>query len=535
MSGWTVPGYAEVRELGEGSGGRVVLAVHEVTGTPVAVKYLGEELRTDSGFVLEFRGEAQLLGDLRSPYVTGLYEYVESPDGAAIVMELVDGIALRALLRQEGATGPEAALAVLKGSLLGLAAAHRAGVVHRDYKPENVLVAADGASKLVDFGIAVRSGATSSGIAGTPPYMAPEQWNGGAASPATDVYAATATFFECLTGEKPYTGDNFAELALRHVTAPIPAERAPQEVRPLILRGLAKDPADRPADAAAFVAELEEIAGAAYGEDWEERGQRKLAALAALLPLLFPSAGGGTGAGNTALATTVLGGRAGWGRWSRRRGLLVGAGVLVLAGALTFTAVATGGGSGHTTTETVAMTTISPTASPSASATDSGSPSASPSVSASATDSATPTPTAAETSAAPPSTSGPPSATPSVSASASSSTAPAVKVTSLALTGLRQTGVATASASVTVGTDGAGPVTLTVTWYVSDTKGTLGTQDGSPQTYALSGSTQYTVSPAPTHTYTGAGCYWGALATTSPAAAGGGSSQQIVTRQCGIR
>jgi serine/threonine-protein kinase len=535
MSDWTVPGYAEVRELGEGSGGRVVLAVHEVTGTPVAVKYLGEELRTDSDFVLEFRGEAQLLGDLRSPYVTGLYEYVESPDGAAIVMELVDGIALRALLRQEGATGPEAALAVLKGSLLGLAAAHRAGVVHRDYKPENVLVAADGASKLVDFGIAVRSGATSSGITGTPPYMAPEQWNGGAASPATDVYAATATFFECLTGEKPYTGDNFAELALRHVTAPIPAERAPEEVRPLILRGLAKDPADRPADAAAFVAELEEIAGAAYGEDWEERGQRKLAALAALLPLLFPSAGGGPGAGNTALATTVLGGGAGFGRLAGRRGLLIGAGVLVLAGALTFTAVATGGGSGHTTTETVAMTTLSPTASPSASTTDSGS--SSPTASAAVTDSATPTPTAAETSAAPPSASGPPSATPSTSASASASTstAPAVKVTSLSMTALQQTGTASASASVTVGTDGTGPVTLTVTWYVSDTKGTLGTQDGSPQTYTLSGSTQYTVSPAPTHTYTGAGCYWGAMATTSPAAAGGGSSQQIVTRQCGIR
>jgi serine/threonine-protein kinase len=110
-----------------------------------------------------------------------------------------------------------------------------------------------------------------------------------------------------------------------------------------------------------------------------------------------------------------------------------------------------------------------------------------------------------------------------------------VKVTSLSLTALQQTGTASASASVTVGTDGAGPVTLTVTWYVSDTKGTLGTQDGSPQTYTLSGSTQYTVSPAPTHTYTGAGCYWGAMATTSPAAAGGGSSQQIVTRQCGIR
>lgn len=177
MNAWSVPGYTETRELGSGGSGRVVLAVHDATGVPVAVKYLSERLRTDSAFVRDFRAEARLLGDLDSPYVVGLYEYVEAPQGAAIVMELVDGIALRALLLREGATGPEAALVVLKGSLLGLAAAHRAGVVHRDYKPENVLVAADGSSKLVDFGIAAGRGSTP-GIAGTPAYMAPEQWNG---------------------------------------------------------------------------------------------------------------------------------------------------------------------------------------------------------------------------------------------------------------------------------------------------------------------------------------------------------------------
>lgn len=177
MNAWSVPGYTESRELGSGGSGRVVLAVHDATGVPVAVKYLSRRLRTDSGFIQEFRAEARLLGGLDSPYVVGLYEYVEAPHGAAIVMELVDGIALRALLQREGATGPEAALVVLKGSLLGLAAAHRAGVVHRDYKPENVLVAADGSSKLVDFGIAAGRG-TTPGVAGTPAYMAPEQWHG---------------------------------------------------------------------------------------------------------------------------------------------------------------------------------------------------------------------------------------------------------------------------------------------------------------------------------------------------------------------
>ncbi|WP_338897059.1 protein kinase [Streptomyces sp. TG1A-60] len=330
-----MPGYTESLELGSGASGRVVLAVHQETGVPVAMKYLSESLRTRPGFVRDFRAEARLLGGLESPYVAGLYEYVESPDGAAIVMELVDGVSLRALLTSQGPLVPEAALVVLKGSLLGLADAHRVGVVHRDYKPENVLVAPDGASKLVDFGIAADVG-TSAGAAGTPSYMAPEQWTGAPASPAADVYAATATFFECLTGHKPYAGDNLAELALRHLDAPVPAEQAPEAVRELVRRGLAKDPRERPAHAEAFVTELETAAGAAYGPDWEERGRGRLAALVALLPLLLPSARSAPHT-TTDTARTVLSREPGHG-WARswrpgRPGMLV-SGAAVLLGVL---------------------------------------------------------------------------------------------------------------------------------------------------------------------------------------------------------
>src|SRR6185312_13562762 len=144
--GWTLPGYEHVQRLGAGAGGQVWLARHLATGTLVAVKYLVPGLHEAADFREAYRSEAQLLGGLDSPHVSQLYEYVEGPPGAAIVMEAVEGSSLRALMQQEGATTPEAALCVLKGSLLGLAAAHAVGVVHRDYKPANVLVTPDGLS-----------------------------------------------------------------------------------------------------------------------------------------------------------------------------------------------------------------------------------------------------------------------------------------------------------------------------------------------------------------------------------------------------
>ncbi|MEU4829555.1 serine/threonine-protein kinase [Streptosporangium sp. NPDC023615] len=304
-SAWRVPGYTEIRELGAGAAGRVVMARHDADGVMVAIKYLSDELRNDVGFVARFRHEARVLNTLSSPHSVLLYDYVETGDGAAIVMELVNGVALRALLRSEGPTGPEAALVVLKGSLLGLAAAHSARVVHRDFKPENVMVEADGTSKLVDFGIAVRSG-DGDLPAGTPPYMAPEQWMGGPAGPATDVYAATVVFFECLTGTRPFRATNIAALARQHQASPPPVEEVPAALRGLVERGLAKHPADRPPTAAAFLTELEAVAAESYGPDWEERGLRRLAAIAGLLAALFPAEAPPPPGVDTSLAMTEL-------------------------------------------------------------------------------------------------------------------------------------------------------------------------------------------------------------------------------------
>ncbi|WP_205304319.1 serine/threonine-protein kinase [Nonomuraea montanisoli] len=310
---WSAPGYTQVKQLGSGGSGRVVLAVHDETGVKVAIKYLSEELRRDPESLARFQSEARLLVTLRDPHIATMWEYVQDHDGAAIVMELVNGVSLRALLRENGTTGPEAALTVLKGSLLGLARAHRLRLVHKDYKPENVIVRDDGVSKLVDFGIAVREGSLSR-PEGTPPYMAPELWAGAPASPATDVYAATAVFFECLTGHRPYRSTEPSVLGYQHVYAPIPVQDAPEPVRELIMRGLAKDPADRPRSAEAFVAELEETARAAYGEEWEERGRRRLAGLVALLALLLPVPETPPAQAGTSLARTVFRGGHGLGR-----------------------------------------------------------------------------------------------------------------------------------------------------------------------------------------------------------------------------
>jgi len=305
MSAWVVPGYTEEKQLGRGASGRVVAAIHQASGQRVAIKYLAPRLFRDPDFLTGFRAEADLLRSLDVPYVVRLFDYIEAPgQGAAIVMELVDGVSLHEMISRRGATTPESALVVLKGSLLGLAAAHALGIVHRDYKPENVLVDREGLSKLSDFGVAVKEGRQVPS-AGTPLYMAPEQWDGMPSSPATDIYAASAVFFECLTGKTPFSG-RLGQLHAQHAAAAVPVELVDEPLRGLITRGMAKNPAGRPANAMDFVTELESTAVAAYGADWEARGRRHLAERAAALLLLLLGTGAVAGGVGAAAASSWL-------------------------------------------------------------------------------------------------------------------------------------------------------------------------------------------------------------------------------------
>jgi len=298
MLEWKVPGYTELKALGSGGFGDVVLARHDASGNLVAIKYLRRDLLADPEFTEMFRTEATVLASLDDPNIVRLYEYIESPAGAAIVMEVIAGVSLREILRFQGKTSAEAALVVLDGSLRGLSAAHRRGVVHRDYKPDNVLVNGDGISKLTDFGIAARTGDRPV-PAGTLAYAAPEQMSGAPASPATDIYAATATFYECLTGRPPFIGDA-PELLRLHRSAPVPLDPVPEPLRPLVAAGMAKEPLRRPTDATSFITELNIAASDGYGRRWNDHGRSHLGEAALLLAALWP-----TGAPPTVQGTAV--------------------------------------------------------------------------------------------------------------------------------------------------------------------------------------------------------------------------------------
>jgi hypothetical protein len=244
------------------------LALHR----SVAVKVLRSEYTGDPTFLARFRAEAQNAASLSHPNIAAVFDYgeVTAQDGtgetlAYLVMELVGGEPLSALLAREGALDTATTLSILRQTAFALGEAHRAGMVHRDVKPGNILVCPDGHVKITDFGIAwsARSVAlTRTGqVIGTPQYLSPEQAEGRLATPASDVYGLGLIGYECLTGAPAFDGDNPVTIALKQVRQtpePLPAA-LPANARALIDRALAKDPAARFPDGAAFVAAIQDV------------------------------------------------------------------------------------------------------------------------------------------------------------------------------------------------------------------------------------------------------------------------------------
>jgi serine/threonine-protein kinase len=244
--------------------GEVWLAHDEVLHRDVAVKYLKREYADDPGFHARFLQEARSAASLHHPGIATVFDFGESrtEDGLPfLVMEYVDGRPLSELLA-DGPMDPERARDLVLQAATALAEAHSRDLVHRDVKPGNLMVTADGVVKITDFGIA-RAGdgvaLTETGqLLGTPSYLSPEQAEGRSATPASDVYSLAVVLFECLTGRRPYVADTPVAIALAHVRDPVPElpEDVPLGLATVTRRALAKDPAERYPDAGAFAAAL---------------------------------------------------------------------------------------------------------------------------------------------------------------------------------------------------------------------------------------------------------------------------------------
>jgi serine/threonine-protein kinase len=237
---------------------------------PVALKVMDARYSGDSQFLTRFQREARAIARLKDPGLVAIYD--QGQDGAHpfLVMELVEGGTLRELLRERGPMPPHAVVAALRPVLSGLGVAHRAGLVHRDVKPENVLISDEGEVKLVDFGLVravAEAGITSTSvILGTAAYLSPEQVAGTPTGPRSDVYSAGIMVFELLTGTVPFRGDNALSVAHQRLDREVPPpstmiDGVPAQFDDFIAHATAIDPAGRFADASEMAAELEVIAG----------------------------------------------------------------------------------------------------------------------------------------------------------------------------------------------------------------------------------------------------------------------------------
>ena len=235
---------------------------------PVALKIMDSRYAGDNQFLTRFQREARTVARLKDPGLVAVYDQGIDGHHPFLVMELIEGGTLRELLTERGPMPPHAVAAVLGPVLGGLAVAHHEGLVHRDVKPENVLISDNGDVKIADFGlvraIAEAKITSTSVILGTAAYLSPEQVSTGDAGPTSDVYAAGILTYELLTGTTPFTGDSALAVAYQRMDHDVPRPSAvisgvPRQFDELVLRATARDPAGRYTDAGDMAAELEAI------------------------------------------------------------------------------------------------------------------------------------------------------------------------------------------------------------------------------------------------------------------------------------
>jgi serine/threonine-protein kinase len=256
--------------LGTGGTAEVFLAYEEVLERDVAIKILKEQYTDDEGFIERFRREAQSAASLNHPNIVHIYDWggTENDEAYYIAMEYAPGGTLEDVILKDGALPPRTAAEIASQIAEALRFAHERGVIHRDIKPQNILLSASGDAKVTDFGIARAASSTPSSqaslVRGTAGYMSPEQAMGEPADPRSDLYSLGVVLYEMLTGELPYEGDTPLSIAVKHVVEPLRAPRevnseVPEGISALTQKLLAKDPDDRYRSATQLIEDLRRV------------------------------------------------------------------------------------------------------------------------------------------------------------------------------------------------------------------------------------------------------------------------------------
>ena len=250
--------YEIIKNIGEGGMANVYLAIDTILNRKVAVKVLRGDLANDEKFVRKFQREASAASNLDHPNIVGIYDVGEDNGIYYIVMEYIEGQTLKSLIKRRGSLTLLEVIDIMTQLTNGIAHAHANGIIHRDIKPQNVLILDDGLVKIADFGIAQALNSNeltqTNSVMGSVHYLPPEQANGTGSTFQSDIYSLGILMYELIIGKVPFKGDNAVEIAIKHMKDPIPnvrdiKEDIPQAVENIILKATAKNPRNRYATA----------------------------------------------------------------------------------------------------------------------------------------------------------------------------------------------------------------------------------------------------------------------------------------------
>ena len=246
--------YEILKSIGEGGMANVYLAHDKILDRDVAIKVLRGDLENNEKFIRRFQREAKSVSDLSHPNIVEVYDVGEEDGQHYIVMEYIDGKTLKQLIQKRGALTVPEVIDIMAQLTDGLAQAHDAYIIHRDIKPQNIMILDNGMIKITDFGIAMSMNATqltqTNSVMGSVHYLPPEQASGKGATTKSDIYSAGILMYELLTGSVPFKGDNAVEIALKQMKEKIPSIRRqnpliPQSVENIVLKATAKNPKNR--------------------------------------------------------------------------------------------------------------------------------------------------------------------------------------------------------------------------------------------------------------------------------------------------